>query len=68
MRCWKCGFEFGEGIFCPECGTKYEFEKVKIENKNKTNILLTHCDLNGAKDKNGFSYNTILECPLEYNY
>lgn len=31
MRCWKCGFEFGEGIFCPECGTKYEFEKVKIE-------------------------------------
>lgn len=22
MKCKKCGFEFEEGIFCPECGTK----------------------------------------------
>lgn len=24
MKCAKCGHEFFEGIFCPECGTKYE--------------------------------------------
>jgi len=27
-------------------------ENVKIQNSDKTNILITHCDLNGAKDKN----------------
>lgn len=39
-------------------------DDIKIENLNKTNILLTHCDLNGVKDKNGFSYNPILESKL----
>ena len=24
MKCVKCGYEFFEGIFCPECGTKHE--------------------------------------------
>ena len=24
MICKKCGTEFMEGIFCPECGMKYE--------------------------------------------
>lgn len=39
-------------------------EKVEIENKNKINILLTHCDLNGARDENGFAYNPILESQI----
>lgn len=30
MKCQKCGFEFEEGIFCPECGTKNE-EIIKAE-------------------------------------
>jgi len=29
MKCQNCGTEFNEGIFCPECGTKY-VEPVKI--------------------------------------
>lgn len=27
MKCSNCGFVFEEGIFCPECGTKYEVEE-----------------------------------------
>ena len=27
-------------------------------------LLLAHCDLNGSKDKEGFSYNPILESKL----
>lgn len=26
MKCTKCGFEFTEGVFCPECGTKYNLD------------------------------------------
>lgn len=26
MRCAKCGCIFDEGLFCPECGTKYDAE------------------------------------------
>lgn len=35
MKCLNCGFEFEEGIFCPECGTKQEanamHKEVKVE-------------------------------------
>ena len=24
MKCVKCGCEFEEGLFCPECGAKYD--------------------------------------------
>ncbi len=35
-----------------------------IELNGKTNFLIMHCDLNGAKDKDGFSYNAVLESNL----
>jgi DNA repair exonuclease SbcCD nuclease subunit len=37
---------------------------IKIPASNKPNILLAHCDLNGVKDAEGFSYNPILESKL----
>lgn len=39
-------------------------EKISIPFSNKPNILVAHCDLNGSKDKEGFSYNPILESKL----
>jgi len=39
-------------------------EKIQIKNPSKINILLTHCDLNGSQDENGFSYHPILESKL----
>ena len=39
--------------------------QVKIKNPNKINILLTHGDLDGIKDKNGFSYHPISESKLK---
>lgn len=39
-------------------------EKIQIKNPSKTNLLLTHCDLNGNQDENGFSYQPILESKL----
>lgn len=36
MICSKCGFIFSEGLFCPECGTKYELETT--ENNQNTVI------------------------------
>lgn len=33
MRCSKCGFEFDEGVFCPECGAKNEMETEKAKGK-----------------------------------
>ncbi len=39
-------------------------EKIQIKNPSKTNLLLTHCDLNGNQDENGFSYQPILESRL----
>lgn len=49
--------------------TEFFMEKSPLENlaipfSNKPNILVAHCDLNGAKDKEGFSYNPILESKL----
>lgn len=31
MKCSKCGFEFTEGIFCPECGTKNDWRELTEE-------------------------------------
>lgn len=39
-------------------------EKIQIKNPSKINLLLTHCDLNGNQDENGFSYQPILESKL----
>lgn len=39
-------------------------ENIKIQNANNINILLTHCDLNGSRDENGFAYNPILESKI----
>ena len=39
-------------------------EKISIPFSNKPNVLVAHCDLNGSKDKEGFSYNPILESKL----
>lgn len=39
-------------------------EKITLPFSSKPNILVSHCDLNGSKDKEGFSYNPILESKL----
>lgn len=39
-------------------------KKINTLNSNNINVLLTHCDLNGFKDQNGYSYNPILETEL----
>ncbi len=39
-------------------------ERISIPFSNKLNILLAHLDLNGVNDKNGFSYNPVLESKL----
>lgn len=41
MKCQKCGTEFNEGIFCPECGAKYderEVERAESEEKEKLRL------------------------------
>lgn len=38
MKCQNCGTEFEEGLFCPECGTKW------IENNINTNVLNSDSD------------------------
>ncbi len=46
-------------------------EQIQIQNPNKTNILLTHCDLNGTRDENGYAYNPIVASrinSLEFDY
>lgn len=41
MKCSNCGTEFNEGIFCPECGTRYETEnrEIKSAGVNKQQVL-----------------------------
>lgn len=41
-----------------------ELESVNVPFSNKLNILVVHCDLNGSKDEDGFSYNPVLESKL----
>ena len=49
--------------------TEFFMEESPLENfvlpySNKPNVLIAHCDLNGSKDKEGLSYNPILESKL----
>ncbi|MBD8919092.1 MAG: zinc ribbon domain-containing protein [Lachnospiraceae bacterium] len=37
MKCKKCGNEFQEGLFCPQCGTKFELDLCE-ENKNNISM------------------------------
>lgn len=39
-------------------------EQIEIRHPDKINLLLTHCDLNGVRDKNGFSYHPISESKI----
>ena len=42
MICSKCGHEFSVGIFCPECGTKYETpeeEKASLEREEQERLV-----------------------------
>lgn len=39
-------------------------ENIEISKTNKPNILIVHADLNGVRDKEGFSYNPISERKL----
>ncbi len=39
-------------------------ENIQIKQPHKKNILVTHCDLNGGKDENGFSYHPIPEAKI----
>ena len=43
---------------------KSPLEKFKLDSSEKLNILVVHCDLNGTKDRDGFSYNPILESKI----
>ena len=42
-----------------------QLEDFVLPESNKLNILLLHCDLNGSKDKEGLSYNPILETKIK---
>lgn len=52
MQCSNCGAEFDEGIFCPECGTRYHAENVialseaDLIPNNKTSIQVGNQDEN----------------------
>jgi predicted nucleic acid-binding Zn-ribbon protein len=38
MKCVQCGHEFTEGIFCPECGHKYDVDEVARIEKEKAEL------------------------------
>ena len=40
-------------------------DKIEKLNHGRINILVAHCDLNGAKDREGLSYNPITETKLK---
>lgn len=42
-----------------------EINKFVLPVSNKPNIFIVHCDLNGSKDENGFSYNPVNETKLK---
>ena len=57
MKCTKCGAEFDEGFFCPECGTKIEMEdfsddlkpeEVKQEKKEQVEVASATDNLNSG--------------------
>ncbi len=43
---------------------KSPLENLEIRSFSKKNILITHCDLNGSRDENGFAYAPILESKI----
>ena len=40
-------------------------KNIKVEKDLKPTFLISHCDINGVQDKNGFSYNPILLSKLK---
>lgn len=40
------------------------FNNIVLPISNKPNILVAHCDLDGSKDEEGFSYNPVLQSKL----
>ena len=53
MICKKCGTEFMEGIFCPECGMKYE--EIEADAKKRD------ADTQNRKGKASISSSSIRE-------
>ncbi len=58
MKCIKCGFEFDEGIFCPECGTKCaeepeltEEEKQRMADEEKAKMELELAKAKADQDR-----------------
>lgn len=53
MKCRSCGTEFDEGIFCPECGTKYE----DVSNSTEHSLVKTEVEKisNSVVDENSLS-------------
>ena len=41
MKCKNCGTEFEEGVFCPECGTKYG-NNIQDEKEVKKEETINH--------------------------
>lgn len=60
MKCLKCGCEFEEGIFCPECGTQNLMSNVNQEglNSSEEESALNNGN-DGKRDTNSESVNAI---------
>ena len=56
MKCKNCGFEFDEGIFCPECGTKFD---------NNANIQHEEEQKNIEDNPNEKEYSSIMDVPFD---